>query len=194
MSFLILSLPRSRSAWLAHYLSYPMARPLQPVGHEILTECKDVDTFLNSYRYGMWGTVETGGAMLWSIVRTEMPECRIVLVRRPLIEVHRSLAAQGVVADLGALSEIDQHLNAAAVDPSIVSVPYGLLSDPGVGQWLFEYCLELEWDEAWWKRLVEMNIQVDMPAWLERIETKREQHQEFLADVARRNPVPPTVH
>ena len=102
--FLVLCLPRSRSAWLSHYLSYPLARPLQPVGHELLSECPDVETFLDSYRNGMCGTVETAGALMLRIVRTELPQCRIVLVRRPLIDVHRSLAAKGVVADLTVLA------------------------------------------------------------------------------------------
>jgi hypothetical protein len=194
VSFLILSLPRSRSAWLAHYLNYPMARPLMPVGHDILNECRDVQMFLDSYRHGMWGSIETGGASLWPIVRDEMPECRIILVRRPLHDVYRSLAAAGVSPDLGILAELDQHLNFASADPSITSVPYDLLSDPGVGKWVFEYCLELDWDEEWWTRLVQMNIQVDMGAWLERLESRREQYLAMLENAKKRMPAPPVIH
>lgn len=190
MSFLILSLPRSRSAWLAHYLAYPLARPLQPVGHELLTDCSNVQMFLDGYANGMWGTVETGAAMLWPIVRNELPECRIVLIRRPLIDCYRSMAAAGVTPDLSALASLDQHLDAASADPSIVSVPYDLLSDPGMGQWLFEYCLELEWDPEWWERIVQLNIQVDMPAWLKRLEGKEKQYELLLADVERRTSAP----
>lgn len=185
--FLVLTLPRSRSAWLAHYLSYPLARPLQPVGHDIMIDCSDVDAFLGNYTRGMFGTVETAGAMLWQIVRRELPECRIVLVRRPLIEVYRSLAAKGVVADIGVLAEMDQTLNFAACDPQIMSVPYELLSDPAVGKWLFEYLLELDWDEEWWQKLVATNIQVDLPAWIRKANGKREQFLELVLDVNRRN-------
>jgi len=147
--------------------------------------------FLDSYGAGMWGSVETGGAMLWQIVRNEMPDCRIVLVRRPLIEVYRSLATAGVTPNLTALAEIDQHLDAAALDPSVTSVPYEVLSDPGIGKWLFEYCLELEWDEKWWQHMVELHITVDMPAWLASFEDRQEQYQRMVEDVARRTP---TVH
>lgn len=187
MSFLIASLPRSRSAWLSHYLSYPLARPPQLVGHEILTECPDVQTFLDSYKYGMWGTVETAGAALCPIVRREMPECRVILVRRPLVEVYHSLAEKGVMPDLNVLAEMDQLLNVAAADPEIVSVPYSLLSDPGIGKWLFEYCLELEWDEEWWTRMVRTNVQVDMPRWVERLMSKRDQLLGLFQDVVHRN-------
>ena len=193
MSFLIASLPRSRSAWLAHYLSYPLARPKQPVGHEILTECPNVQTFLDSYKFGMWGTVETAGAPLVPIVRKEMPECRIVLVRRPLHDVFRSLALKGVQPDISVLAEMDMTLNSVSLDPAVISVPYELLSDPGIGKWLFEYLLELEWDEVWWTHMVQTNVQVDMPKWLERLLSKKDQLVELFQDVNRRRPVE-TLH
>ena len=186
--FLILALPRSRTAWMAHYLSYPLARPLQPVGHEILTGCPDVQTFLDSYKYGMWGTVETGAASVWRIVRREMPQCRIVLVRRPLIESYRSLAGQGVMPDMHVLAELDHYLDLASADPAIVTIPYDVLSDPAIGKWLFEYCLELEWDIDWWTRMVMTKIQVDMPPWLARIQSKQDQLVGFFEDVNRRDP------
>jgi hypothetical protein len=188
MSFLIASLPRSRSAWLAHYLSYPLARPLQPVGHEILTNCPNVQAFLDSYKYGMWGTCETAGAPLCPIVRHEMPECRIVLIRRPIQEVYRSLSEKGVMPDLSILAEMDMNLNVVAVDPKVISIPYALLSDPGIGRFLFEYCLELEWDEKWWEFMVQQNVQVDMPKWMERLVSKRDQFFELFQDVQRRLP------
>lgn len=186
--FLILALPRSRTAWMAHYLNYPLARPLQPVGHEILTECRTVDDFFDNYRRGMWGTVETGAASLWRIVRREMPECRIILVRRPLIECYHSLARQGVMPDMSLLAELNHYLDLAAADPAIISLPYELLSDPAIGRWLFEYCLELEWDVEWWQKMVATKIQVDMPYWVERMEEKREQMVEFFLDANRLDP------
>lgn len=185
--FLILCLPRSRSAWLAHYLSYPLARPLQPVGHEILAGCESVDKFLNSYKCGMWGSVETAGAMLWRIIRSELPQCKIILIRRPIIEVHRSLAKVGIVADLSALAEMEAMLDAAAGDSSIISVPYPVLSEPMIGKWLFEYCLELEFDFDWWAQITQVNIQVDMPAWMKRIEENRHVFESLKGDVASRS-------
>lgn len=184
--FLILCLPRSRSAWIAHYLSYPLAQPPQPVGHEILINCESVDQFLESYKNGMWGTVETAGSMLWRIVREELPDCNIILIRRPIIEVHRSLAKAGVIADLHALAEADAMLDAAASDSSIVSVPYNLLSEPFMGKWLFEKCLDLEFDFEWWAHMIQTNIQVDMPGWMKKIEENKQTFEALKADVASR--------
>lgn len=186
--FLILALPRSRTAWMAHYLSYPLARPLQPVGHEILSECASVDAFFDNYRRGMCGTVETGAAPIWRIVRRELPQCRIILVRRPLIESYRSLAGQGVMPNMSVLAELNHCLDVASADPGIISLPYELLSDPVIGRWLFEYCLELEWDVEWWQRMVATKIQVDMPFWIARMEEKYDQMVEFFEDLNRRDP------
>ena len=160
--FLIAALPRSRTTWLAHYLSYPLARPRMYVGHDIMTGCDSVEMFINSYRNGMWGTVETGGAELIHVMQQEMPECKIVLIRRPLIEVYRSLMAKEFVADLTKLAEYDQMLDDFAADPRIVSVPYDLLSEQFIGKWLFEYLLEIEFDFEWWMSLIQTNIQIDM--------------------------------
>jgi len=191
MAFLILCLPRSRSAWLASYLNYPLARPPQPIGHEVLTECRSWDEFVNNYKRGMWGTVETAGAMLWQNVRKEMPECKIVLVRRPLIEVYRSLAAKGIVADLHVLAEMNAILDWAQNDPAIASVPFEFLSEPLVGKWLFEYLLEIEWDEEWWMRLVATNIQVDIPGWQKKANGKKDVYRELINDICRRSLQPP---
>lgn len=162
MTFLIAALPRSRTTWLAHYLSYPLARPRMYVGHDIMTGCDSVEMFLNSYRNGMWGTVETGGAELIHVVQQEMPECKIVLIRRPLVEVYRSLLDKGFTSDLSKLAEYDQLLDSFAVDPRIVSVPYELLSEMFIGKWLFEYLLEIEFDFEWWSSLIQTNIQIDL--------------------------------
>lgn len=162
MSFLILALPRSRTAWLAHYLSYPLARPLQPVGHDIMRGCDSVEKFLGSYKNGMWGTCETGGTGIWRIVRQEMPECKIVLIRRPIIESHRSLLNAGFAGNLTVLAEQDVMLDAASTDPEIVSIPYNMLSEPFIGKWLFESLLELEADFDWWIKMVNTNVQMSI--------------------------------
>ena len=121
--------------------------------------------------------------MLWRIVRRELPECKIVLVRRPLIEVHKSLARAGAVTDLSALAEVDAMLDAAATDPAINSIHYDQLSDPMIGKLLFEYCLELEWDFEWWSRLVQVNVQVDMPKWLDQKDLLSGTFKSLVSDV-----------
>lgn len=178
--FLILCLPRSRSAWMAHYLNYPLARPIQPVGHDILLGCERVEDFLNSYRNGMWGTVETSAAPLWKIVRKELPECKIVVVKRPLIEVWKSLNRIGWLGDLTELAELSETLNVAAAAPGVECVYVQGLDSPEVGKWLFEYCLEIDFDFEWWMDLHRVNIQVDVAAQAERVQRAKDLKPEIL--------------
>jgi|SRR5215467_100681 len=185
MPFLILSLPRSRSAWTAHYLSYPHLNPPKPIGHEILGECDTVQKFLESYENGMWGTCETAGATLWRIVRQELPHIQIVTIRRPLIDVHRSLLSMGVPANLTNLAAQDAMLDAAQQDPAIISIPYNMLSEPFIGKWLFETMLEAEFDFEWWYRMINTNIQINKEDFLERVSDFQKNLNSLAEDVKR---------
>lgn len=185
--FLILSLPRSRSSWLAHYLGYPLAYPPKLVGHNILGECDTVEKFLGSFKHGMAGTVEPCGAHLWRIVRQELPECKIVLVRRPLIEVHRSALNSAIPANLVELAEMDMMLDAAASDPWMVSIPYNMLSKPFIGKWLFESLLELEFDFEWWMQLVGTRVQMEVHSTMARWEHHRKNSSMLAEDLKKWN-------
>jgi hypothetical protein len=134
----------------------------------------------------MWGTCETAGAMLWRIVRKELPSCKIVVVRRPVIEVQRSLARVGAMSSIAALAEEDAMLEAAIRDPEIMPIHYQQLGDPQIGKLLFEHCLEIDFDFEWWTKMVQMNVQVDMPAWLRKMEERRPAFRQLVEEVRNR--------
>lgn len=181
MSFLILSLPRSRSAWLAHFLSFPGFR----VGHEILVECDCFDKLKKSYEYGMDGTVETAGQLVWRLVRKEIPDCKIVLVRRPLIEVYRSMCRIGVTPDLVELAKAEKQLDSAALDEEVSSIDYQLLSEPWACAKLFEHCLGLEPPFGWVIQFIGTNIQVNLPEQIDRVMEGRRTREKLEKDVER---------
>lgn len=181
----MMSLPRSRSAWLAHYLKYPLADPPLAIGHEILAECDTVDKFINSYKNGMLGTVETAAGLIWRIVKAELPDIQLVTIRRPLIEVFRSARKKGFMADLGFLAEQDAILDAVDSEPGTISIPYLLLSDPVVGKWMYEALLGLEFDFDWWHTFQQINVQVDMVNFQTRIAHWRENAPKLMEDAKR---------
>lgn len=181
--FLILCQPRSRSAWLAHYLVYPPAPKL--VGHDILAECESVEMFLDSYRNGMTGTIETAGVPLWRIVRQELPECKIACIRRPLIEVYKSSIKKGFRVDLAQLAAQEELLNQTAADPAIAHIPYQMLSDPFVGKWIFEVLLEQEFDQDWFNAMIQINVQVDMVQFQDRLAKARVNLPKVMEEVSR---------
>lgn len=90
--FVVFALPRSRTAWLAHYLGY---RGTYAVGHDIAIECQQLDDFTNSYKFGMVGTVETGAIVAWRLLRHKMPQLRMMVMYRPLGEIIDSIRAKG---------------------------------------------------------------------------------------------------
>jgi hypothetical protein len=163
MPFIIYCLPRSRSAWLTHFLNYPMARPLQRVAHDVAPLCRSVENFIKAYKEeGMWGSVELGGIIGWQVIRKEMPNLKTVVVKRPLQEVYNSIVALGLQPDLTALAEHGELLDVVGSQPGVYTISSESLDSPMMCKWLFEYCLELEFDFEWWAHLAPLNIQVDV--------------------------------
>jgi hypothetical protein len=110
----------------------------------------------------MWGAVEIGGVVAWQIIKKELPDLKTIVIRRPLQDVYNSLAATGHQADLTSLAEFDELLNVVSAQPGVHSINVDSLDVPAVCKWLFEYCLELEFDFDWWARLSALDIQVNL--------------------------------
>lgn len=163
MAFIIYGAPRSRTAWVAHFLNYPLARPPQGVGHELAIQMGDVGSFLDLYRKeGMFGSVEIEAIMAWRIIKKEMPDLKIVAIKRPLIESYNSLAKAGFIPNLSELAELDAMLEAMIEETKVYTINSSDLDAPIVCKWLFEYCLELEFDFDWWAGMQSFNIQMDL--------------------------------
>lgn len=187
MAFIIYCLPRSRSAWMAHFLNYPFARPAQPVAHDVACLCKSVDGFIKAYKEeGMWGSVEIGGIIAWQLIRKELPDLKTVVVRRPLQDVYQSIANLGLQANLTVLAEHNAMLDLIASQPGVFSIKNSDLDAPITGKWLFEYCLEQEFDFDWWYGMSQLNVQVNMEEALAFKDEATIRYNSFQADVLSR--------
>src|SRR5215472_4031641 len=123
MAFIIYCLPRSRSAWLVHFLNYPFTYPLQPVAHDVAPLCKSVEGFIKAYKEeGMYGSVEIGGMIGWQVIRQELPDLKTIVMRRPLQDVYNSIAALGYTANLTSLAEYDAILDLIAKQKGVHSI------------------------------------------------------------------------
>jgi hypothetical protein len=180
--FVVLALPRSRTAWLAHYLGYAGRR----VGHDIAIECASIEDFLGSFERGMTGTVETGAVIAWRLMLEALPSAKFVVVTRPLEEIYSSLARLGVRPIPGELESRAELLAQACGHLRVESVAFRDLADPQCARWLFEYCLDLPWDEAWHDRLARLNIQVDIEARMRQLTRNAGQLAGLQAEIARR--------
>lgn len=179
--FIILSLPRSRSAWLSAFLSYPPKR----CGHDLAAESSSIPDFLCRIAK-VDGTCETGAVIGWPLIRKFIPQARIVVIKRPVADIEQSLAHFGVVPVCGELDERRQMLDACATQPDVASFDFADLDDRDVCAWIFETCLELPFDRGWYKRLAGQNIQVNVPAQMERLRARQDALTKFKRDVAAR--------
>lgn len=156
--FIIFGLPRSRTTWLSHWLSYG-----GQVGHDLGIDCNSVQDFLDCFwQRGMIGTVETGAMEAGALLRYALPAARFVAVRRPLDEVEASLARFGVVGMRPELERRERCLTDLVDNLGAVQVHYTNLVQEGCCAALFEYCLGVPFDAAWWGKYRNSNIQVDL--------------------------------
>ena len=178
-----MSLPRSRSAWLAHFLRYGGKR----IGHDTLVECSSISEFTNAFASGMLdGSCETGAMLGWQLIRKDMPGARIVVVRRDLQAVGKSLQAAGLPPDWPELERRSAMLDLCSRQEGVVSVEYEDLNSPIACQQLFEHCLELPFDWEHWARFSAVNIQVNMQQRVDRLYERHQALEALKADVRAR--------
>lgn len=165
--FIIFALPRSRTAWLAHFLSYDGLR----VGHDIAIECESVQAFLDCFgpKRQMIGTVETGAILGWRLLRSIMPELRMITIRRRVWEVECSLAAFGIHLPAEELVKRSAMLDALGQEEGVRSYDFAELREMLVCKQIFEDCIDTSFDYSWWSELQHVNIQVDMDSRMQQL-------------------------
>ena len=164
--FVVLSLPRSRSAWLSRFLTYGD----WTCGHEELRHMRSLDDVTAWFSQPNTGTAETAGAPWWRLLDRFAPAARILIVRRPVEEVFDSLMnLEGVTFDpavlMATLCKLDCKLDQiAARMPDVMTVNFHDLKDESTCAAVFEYCLPYAHDSRHWAALADTNIQINMPA------------------------------
>lgn len=161
--FIVFALPRSRSAWLATFLTYRDWR----CEHEGLMFCdslEDVRTWLGR---SCTGTCETAAAPFWKLLERFAPDARVVTLRRPIPAVLASLRAAGLQFDRvhmhRTLENTERRLDdIEAAMPDVLSVRFADLEDEAMCARVFEHCLPYRHDAERWRQLAAQNIQVDM--------------------------------
>ena len=162
--FIIFSLPRSRSTWLARFLSYGPWK----CGHDELRHMRTLDDVKTWFTQPFIGTSETAGAPWWRLLPRYAPAARVVVVRRPVGDVVDSLMRlNGVSFDREILTRNmtwhDHKLGQIAKRvPGAISVDYADLEREKVCANVFEHCTDLPHDPSWWAFLSPMNLQTDM--------------------------------
>lgn len=199
--FVVLSLPRSRSAWLSRFLTYGDWY----CGHEEIRHLRSLDDIRLWFDQPNTGTAETAGAPWWRTMLDYAPDVKVVVVRRPVEEVFDSLMAlPGTQFDPAVLLPLLCKLNCKldqieARLPNVMSVDFDDLNEEATCARVFEYCLPYEHDHAHWSALADENIQINMAATMRYMQAHKPAldklakmaKQRTLSDMATRAPVDP---
>jgi hypothetical protein len=181
--FIVFSLPRSRSAWIARFLSYGGKR----CGHDLAPRCATMKEFADLVSGEYVGTAETGAVIGWRAIRRLLPDARIAVVRRPVQEVYESLARFGLGSQslMDELIERDTILHHVAKLPGVRSFRFADLNNVTVCQELFEFCLGVPFDWEWWESLANVNVQVDVAEQIKYLTENRSRIETLKADARR---------
>jgi GNAT superfamily N-acetyltransferase len=162
--FVIFALPRSRTAWLARFLTYGAWE----CGHDEIRHCRSLDDVKAWLGQPCVGSVETACAPFWRLLPALAPDARVVVVRRPVHEVVDSLMQlQLGCFDLALLTtamwRLDRKLEQIERRvPGVLSVAYADLEHEATCARVFGHCLALPHDPTWWSGWAPINIQINM--------------------------------
>ena len=191
MTFIVFSLPRSRSAWTARFLSYRGRK----CGHDLAPECGSIDELTAKFNDEYVGTAETGAMIGWRALRRRLPDARFAVIRRPVQQVYDSLARFGIGSSalMAELTERDAMLDDLSKVRGVRSFTFAQLNGVEACRQLFEHCLGEPFDWEWWKSLAGVNVQVDVAERLHFIATNRDRIEALKREAIQEGRQPHTV-
>jgi hypothetical protein len=164
--FVVMGLPRSRTAWLSKFLSYGGFF----CGHEELRHMRTLDDVRAWLSQPLTGASETLAAPYWRLLAKLAPSARVVIVRRPIADVVESIlripAGRALPFDRPHLTRAVQFLDAKLAQASVrlpgaLCVSFADLENEGTCARIFEHCLPLPHDSDWWRGWAAINVQCD---------------------------------
>lgn len=135
------------------------------------------------------GTVETGAAPGWWLVRHHVPGIRMAVIHRPVAEVIESILSIDI-SDIGTYDVPGLHrimsyggrmLKQISAQPGVLSINFADLATEDGCAAIFEFCLPYRFDREWWIEMRDKNIQVDVKAFLLRYAAMRPDVERFKA-------------
>jgi len=182
-SFIVYALPRSRTAWLARFLTYGE----WACGHDEARHLRSVEDVKSWFAQPNTGTAETAAAPFWRTVQDISPDTKVVVVRRPVEDVLESLmrlAPFDRVQLEAHLRRLDHKLDQIEKRvPGALSVSFYDLADEEVCARVFEHCLPYKHDPNWWAAISPINVQINLAASIRYFQAHRPQLEKLAAQV-----------
>lgn len=155
--FLVVGFPRSRTAWLAAFLSYGG----RTCRHEPSVSWGSIE---QAYKFFDEGGCASDGmlGLHWYALAKNVEGMRFLVVQRLRQEVERSIVAQGQQPNPAILQDMNWAITALAFRPEIaLSVRYEDIDDEEIAMKIFEWCLDEPLDFDWFEAMKKQNIQAD---------------------------------
>jgi hypothetical protein len=164
--FVVFALPRSRTAWLSKFLSF---KPWV-CGHEQIRYWRTLEDAKSWFMQPYIGTAETIGGPFWRLLPRYAPDCRVLVIRRPVEQVVESMMAHKIggvdkdklAVNMGRLNAKLDQIEARC--PNTLSVDFEELADFRICQIVFEHCLGQLLPPQWWEYWNQINVQIDLDA------------------------------
>ena len=178
--FLVFALPRSRTRWLADFLSHGGSY----CRHDLSVWADTPAELRRLLSVPGVGTSETWMGHGWPLLTEWFPDARIVVVRRPMSEVVESLNECGLSIPRAELDIRLCRLNEIAALPGAMVVDFADI-DAKAGA-IYRHCLGREMPPEWFDEM-NRDIQIDMRVRLETMTTRQDRmanlHDALIAGV-----------
>lgn len=176
--FIVFSLPRSRSKWMSVLLSNGAE-----CSHDLPVNVETVDELCEAIARG--GSVETGLAPAWRVLRERFPDIRFAVIRRPIYQVMESAAKCGWVYEEAYLRKQAEILDEISSLPGTLTVGIDELQAFEDCARIYEHCIGELLDRSVWERLSTQNIQIDMAERMHLLQAKQAKMLKLFTDLGK---------
>ncbi len=167
--FLLLAYPRSRTAWLANFLTHGAVA----CGHELLADLanpRDLPGAISMLGKPIRGSAETAAALWLPEILEAVPAAKLVCILRPLGEVRASLDRLRLPAELRLLEDA---MKAAARRPNALTVSWRDLDREETCRDILHHIAPCEpFERRRWQMLSHFNVQLT-PRRIQQITTSK---------------------
>lgn len=170
-NFFILSLPRSRTAWLANFLTFENSFCF----HEGLLECDKVDklkSLFASTGKQIVGNSDCGNILFLDELIKAFPDAKYVVIKRPLEEVKKEMRGMGLGDwDGWTLDISEKRMNEVMKDVDALIIDYHDLDEQACKQ-IWDHCIGTPFNSTRWRMLDGLDIQIILQKKLEYMRSK----------------------
>jgi hypothetical protein len=168
VTFVIHALGRSRTAWLAKFLTYGDWTCL----HEQVIHLRRIEDIAPMFSRPRTGYAETAASFGWPLILDANPDIVQVVVGRDPDEASAAMAASYARAGIGCDAAMMRAIFARGARvlekisalPGVLTLSYEDLDTEECCRAVFEHCLPYDWDRAWWGHMRRQHVEADLAA------------------------------